>query len=164
MESGHATISSKGKAVNTSCSATTQTASPTTANATRTFQFRHICTQSQMALRGEACCEEMGFEVTVVARGFSSGLSYPCEAASGGVCSFPWRIISHIMRPMPTRQANRGKSDNMYCTGIALSSVPDVDLMLDYSIGDNDTIVKGTIIHSIENSRAYVWLERTFGV
>ncbi len=52
----------------------------------------------------------------------------------------------------------------MYCTGIALSSVPDVDLMLDYSIGDNDTIVKGTIIHSIENSRAYVWLERTFGV
>ena len=85
------------------------------ANPTRTFQFRHICTQSQMALRGEACCEGMGVEVTGEARGEATGLSSRCGEVSGGLCSFPWRIISHIMRPMPTGQANTGRSDKMYC-------------------------------------------------
>jgi hypothetical protein len=121
-------------------------ASPTTVNPSRTFQFRHICTQSQMALRGEVCCEDMGVEVTGVARGEATGLSSRCGEASDGVCSFPWRMISHIMRPIPTGQANTGKRDKRYCICV----VPPKGFVtfgttLDYSIGDNDTIVKGTI-------------------
>src|SRR5712692_3474381 len=111
-------MSSSGRAANTSCGATTQTASPTTANPTRTFQFRHICTQSQMALRGEVCCEDTGVEVTGVAIGEAAGLYSCCGEASGGVCSFPRRISNHIMRPMPTGQASTGSSDKMYCIGI----------------------------------------------
>ena len=105
-----------------------------------------------MALRGEVCCEDMGVEVTGEARGEATDLPPRCGEASGGVCSFPWRMISHIKRPMPTGQANTGKRDKRYCIRVKppkrfmTFGIAHIVPMLDYSIGGYDTIVKSTIV------------------
>src|SRR5437763_16125486 len=103
-----------------------------------------------MAWMGEVCGEDRGVEITGKAHAEAKGLSSRCGEASGDMCSFPWRMISNIKRPMPTGQANTGKRDKRYCIRVVPPKCfVTFGTTLDYSIGDNDTIVKGTIIDSI---------------
>lgn len=116
IERGQASTSKSGMARQKTCGTTTPTSTATTANPISTFQFRHICMQSQIALRGEGDGEVCGVSLEATSRGLPSC----CTVALEGVCSLPMRISSHIIRPMPTGQARMGSSERIFC----ISSIP----------------------------------------
>jgi hypothetical protein len=113
IDKGQTRTSNVGTALQKSGGSTRPTRSAKTANPASTFQFRHICIQFQIALRGEA--EDGGSDVCSTSFDMSTRCLSCCWVIVAGVCPLPTCTRNHIIRPMPTGQASTGSSKSRFC-------------------------------------------------